>query len=129
MIAIRNSSLNLDHNSEPIGVKLACRYTLMDTSKHTGVDIEMEEVVVRNGTRIRIWPAKDADLESINNVITHAILTWDLPARVKRLMQPIYRYDEHDIRHLTMLVAENASGDIVGVANWEPANSRDTPWE
>lgn len=100
---------------------------LMDSLKHTEIDSSTMHVPTHNSAEFKIRSAKDSDLEAVNAVISRAIVTWDLPARVERLIQPIYRYDEHDLRHLTMLVAENASDGIVGVAAWEPANSCDTP--
>lgn len=71
--------------------------------------------------------ASQADLASINTLIERAIMTWQLPERVKRLSLPIYRYNEQDLDHLTIAVAEQTGHGIVGVAAWEPANARDLP--
>lgn len=76
---------------------------------------------------IRLRLAKDSDLRAVNAVIASAITTWNLPARLRRLIGPRYQYDEHDLNYLTVLVAENAAGDIVGIAAWEPADPSDTP--
>lgn len=76
---------------------------------------------------IAIRPAAPADLPAINHVIEAAVMTWDLPDRVKRLSLPSYRYDELDFQHLTMTVAANADGRVVGVAAWEAAEARDCP--
>jgi GNAT superfamily N-acetyltransferase len=54
-------------------------------------------------------------------------MTWDLPERVKRLSVSSYRYTGLDLKHLDMVVAEDASQGIVGVAAWEPADARDSP--
>lgn len=66
-----------------------------------------------------------ADLEAINHCIADAIETWDLPARVKRLSLPLYRYHESDLDHLQLVVAESVSAGIVGVAAWETDLPRD----
>jgi N-acetylglutamate synthase-like GNAT family acetyltransferase len=75
----------------------------------------------------RIRPATLEDLPAINRVIEAAVMTWDLPERVKRLTLPSYRYNEHDFAHLQMAVAEDAAGQVTGVASWEPANAGDCP--
>jgi predicted N-acetyltransferase YhbS len=72
-------------------------------------------------------PATPADLDAVNTVIERAVMTWNLPERVKRLTLPSYRYQPHDLDHLQLMVAERAGADIVGVAAWEPANARDLP--
>ena len=70
---------------------------------------------------------KTADLEGCNAVIEAAVMSWDLPERVKRLSLPNYRYDAHDLEHLDLRVAEESLRGIVGVAAWEPAAARDAP--
>jgi len=78
-------------------------------------------------TAISLRLATLADLDAVNAVIEHAVMTWNLPERVKRLTLPSYRYQPHDLNHLQLMVAERAGAGIVGVAAWEPANARDLP--
>ena len=66
------------------------------------------------------------DLPAINQVIEAAVMTWDLSDRVKRLSLPSYYYNEIDLQHFEIMVAEQAK-QIVGVAAWEKADSKDTP--
>lgn len=76
------------------------------------------------------YPLRQAhadDLPAINGIVERAIATWQLPERVKRLSLPSYRYHAHDLVHLHLVVAEDADLAPVGVAAWEPANSRDLP--
>ncbi len=54
---------------------------------------------------IDIRAATSADLDAINHVITAAVMTWDLPERVKRLSLPSYYYEEIDLDHFQMLLA------------------------
>ncbi len=68
-----------------------------------------------------------ADLDRANTVVKAAIMTWDLPDRVKRLSLPSYRYDVRAPDHLTLVGAEDEEGATVGVAAWEPASISDTP--
>lgn len=70
--------------------------------------------------------AGQADLPAINGVIERAVMTWRLPDRVKRLSVPLYRYNEMDLGHPEVCVAEDGVG-IVGVAAWEPAETSDHP--
>jgi predicted N-acetyltransferase YhbS len=77
-------------------------------------------------TEPSIRPASKTDLDAINRIIEAAIMTWDLAERVKRLTLPTYKYNEMDLQHLEIVVAEQ-SGTIVGVAAWEQANSIDAP--
>ncbi len=77
---------------------------------------------------MNIRPARLADLESINGVISAAVMTWDLPERVKRLALSSYHYHAVDFAHFGMCVAEQHD-QIVGVAAWEPADPRDLPDE
>jgi predicted N-acetyltransferase YhbS len=77
---------------------------------------------------MNIRPARLADLESINRVISAAVMTWDLPERVKRLALSSYHYHAVDFAHFGMCVAEQHD-QIVGVAAWEPVDPRDLPDE
>ena len=47
-----------------------------------------------------------------------AVMTWQLPERVKRLALPSYRYTEQDLEHYDLVVAED-DGQIIGVAAWD----------
>ena len=77
--------------------------------------------------RITLRPSTKADLDAINRVIEAAVMTWDLPERVKRLSLSSYRYNEWDFEHLEMRVAEDSKQNIVGIAAWEQADPKDTP--
>jgi predicted N-acetyltransferase YhbS len=76
---------------------------------------------------INLRPANKADLAGINRVIERAVLTWNLPERVKRLALPTYRYTEQDLHHLHLVIAEDSAAAVVGVAAWEDAAARDCP--
>lgn len=71
--------------------------------------------------------ATSADLDAVNAVVERAVMTWALPERVKRLSLPSYRYSEHDLEMLELVVAEEAGASIVGVAAWEQASPGDVP--
>ena len=68
------------------------------------------EIIIRAASR--------ADLVAINQLIEKAVMTWQLPERVKRLALPSYRYDELDLQHFSMVVATD-DDNIVGIAAWE----------
>ena len=76
---------------------------------------------------VRLRPAMLEDLDAINSVVETAVMTWDLPERVKRLVLPSYHYTEVDLKHLEIVVAVDARQHILGVAAWEQADIRDTP--
>jgi len=76
---------------------------------------------------IRLRPATPGDLDAVNAVVECAVMTWNLPERVKRLTLPSYRYSEHDLEHLQVVLAEDADRAALGVAAWEPASPRDLP--
>jgi N-acetylglutamate synthase-like GNAT family acetyltransferase len=76
---------------------------------------------------MNIRPARLEDLDAINRVIESAVMTWNLPERVKRLSLSSYRYNEMDFKHLDMIVAEDTSQNIIGVAAWEEADKKDLP--
>lgn len=77
--------------------------------------------------KINIRPAKREDLDNINRVIEAAVMTWDLPERVKRLSLSSYRYTDFDLEHLDMLVAEDQAHNILGIAALEPTNTKEIP--
>jgi hypothetical protein len=60
--------------------------------------------------------AAAADLDAVNAVIERAVMTWQLPERVKRLAMPSYRYGPHDLAHLHLVVADDNVHGIIGVA-------------
>ena len=78
-------------------------------------------------TAVTLRPATPADLDAVNAVIERAVMTWNLPERVKRLTLPSYRYQPHDLDHLHMLLAEDGGYGVIGVAAWEPAAARNLP--
>ena len=78
-------------------------------------------------SNVELRPATEADLDAVNRVIEAAVMTWNLPERVKRLSLPSYRYTAQDFIHLDMAVAADAQQNIIGIAAWEPADARDTP--
>jgi GNAT superfamily N-acetyltransferase len=78
-------------------------------------------------TAFHLKQAHANDLLAVNGVIERAIAGWKLPERVKRLSLPSYRYQAHDLDHLHIVVAEDTSRELVGLAAWEPANPRDLP--
>lgn len=71
--------------------------------------------------------ATPADLPAINTLISAAVMTWNLPERVKRLSLPSYHYDQTDLQHLVIQLAETEPGRLAGIVAWEPADTRDTP--
>lgn len=77
-------------------------------------------------TKVSLHSVDKKMLDDINALIEAAIMTWDLPERVKRLTLPSYRYSEQDMLHLEMVIAR-VDLTIAGVAAWEEADSNDTP--
>lgn len=75
---------------------------------------------------IIVETANQSDLDNINLVIKAAIMTWDLPERVKRLSLTSYFYNDLDLKHLDIIVAKD-NERIVAVASWEIADIKDTP--
>ena len=51
--------------------------------------------------------SKPSELEAINAVVEAAVMSWDMPLRVKLLSLPICRYDIADLDHTEILVAES----------------------
>lgn len=77
--------------------------------------------------RVKLRKATTKDLETVNKIIDAAVMTWDIPERVKRLSLPSYHYHSHDLEMLEMVVAETSELQIAGVAAWEQADTKDTP--
>ena len=59
------------------------------------------------------------ELTDINGVIRSAVFSWHLPDRLKRLAEPVLRYDAVDFHDYELLVAERCAR-IVAVAAWDP---------
>jgi predicted N-acetyltransferase YhbS len=78
-------------------------------------------------SQIIVRQANKTDLAAINKVIERAVKTWNLPERVKRLALPTYIYNEHDLQHLHIVLAEDDTAEVLGVAAWEAVGARDCP--
>lgn len=81
---------------------------------------------------IAIRPASAADFAALNQVIEAAVMTWDLPERVKRLSLPSYRYDDTDLAHLSVHIAStddtnSPAKTCVGIVAWEDCDPLDRP--
>ncbi len=68
-----------------------------------------------------------ADLHAVNAIVDAAVMTWNLPERVKRLALPSYRYSAQDLGFLELIVALDEDDRIVGVAGFEAADPADVP--
>lgn len=75
---------------------------------------------------VTLRPATRDDLDTVNQLIGVAVMTWALPERVKRLALPSYHYHAYDLEHLQLRLA-CVGQTIAGVAAWEAANPRDCP--
>lgn len=71
--------------------------------------------------------ATGEDLDAINGVVERALMSWELPERVKRLSLPVYRYARHDFNAMGFLVAVDGKDCVVGVAAWDPEESTGPP--
>lgn len=87
----------------------------------------MVKTMMADTKPLNLRPAVASDLDGVNRVVETAIDTWRLPARVKRLSKPVYRYSELDLDFLDLVVAEVQDGGILGVAAWEQAEPGDAP--
>lgn len=66
------------------------------------------------------------DLDTINQVIDDAVMSWPLSERNKRLSVPILRYDQQDFKEYRFLLGKDA-GHVVGVAAWNAQTLLSTP--
>ena len=71
-----------------------------------------------NSANIKIRTANEGDLDAINRVIEVAVMSWQLPERVKRLALPSYRYNEMDLKYYSLVVAED-NKKVLAVAAWD----------
>ena len=71
-----------------------------------------------NSANIKIRSANVDDLDAINRIIEAAVMSWQLPERVKRLALPIYRYNEMDLKYYSLVVAED-NNKVLAVAAWD----------
>ena len=71
-----------------------------------------------NSADINIRPANVDDLDALNGVVEAAVMSWQLPERVKRLALPSYRYDELDLNYFTLIMAEEDK-KIIAIAAWD----------
>jgi GNAT superfamily N-acetyltransferase len=80
---------------------------------------------------IELHPARPGprQLERINQIVTAAIGTWQLPERVRRISLPLYRYSESDLQYMQLVIARDGRhGEIVGLATVEAAEASDFPY-
>lgn len=68
---------------------------------------------------VSIREGRSEDLDQVNRVVELAVMSWQLPDRVKRLAIPSYRYHDYDMSSMTFYVAEDASHQVKGVAALE----------
>ena len=78
-------------------------------------------------TPMTLRKAEAADLDFINRIVERAVMSWDLPERVKRLAMTSYHYREDDLAMSMLVVGENTHREIVGLAAWEQADPLDSP--
>ncbi|MCW9014400.1 MAG: GNAT family N-acetyltransferase [Gammaproteobacteria bacterium] len=81
------------------------------------------------GLSVNLRPATKADIDAVNRVIESAIMTWQLPERVKRLSLSSYQYTAIDFNHFEIVVAETDSHEIIGIAAWEKADVKNASAE
>ena len=79
------------------------------------------------GVPVKLRSGTVADLPAVNAIIDAAVMTWDLPERVKRLALPGYRYNTQDLDFLELIVAVDSDGHARGVAGLEPAGAAEAP--
>lgn len=68
-----------------------------------------------------------SDLDTINAIVTQAMLSWDLPARVHRLALPSLIYSALDREHMHVAIVDEIDGSGAGIAAWEEADQHDVP--
>ena len=71
-----------------------------------------------SSANINIRMANVDDLDALNRVVEAAVMTWQLPQRVKRLALPSYRYNEMDLNYYSLVVAEE-DDRVIAIAAWD----------
>jgi GNAT superfamily N-acetyltransferase len=59
------------------------------------------------------------DLDTINGIVAAATLSWNLPARVRRLALPSLLYNAVDLQHMSIARVDADTFGALGVALWE----------
>jgi len=76
---------------------------------------------------VRLAQASPLELDRINDVVTAALYSWELPDRVKRISLPIYRYHANDFEHMQFLVADIGGPGITGLVALEEVDVPEWP--
>ncbi len=91
------------------------------------VDVEQQAGRTKAASASRpisgIRPGSEGDLDAINRVIEHCVMSWNIPDRVKRLSLSSYRYNAIDLKHFRLFVAYDQTNRIIGVAALEDIES------
>ncbi len=79
-------------------------------------------------TKVTLRAAKPDDLMFINGIIETAVMSWELPERVKRLSLPNYRYTADHFDKMSLFLAlEKETSDVLGVMACCEADAEDLP--
>jgi len=88
-------------------------------------DWEYSLKAVTGHVSLHIRAARLNELQEINHVIESAVMSWDLPERVKRLSLSSCQYDEQDLMHMKLFVSVNSQEKITGMYALDEADPRD----
>ncbi|MEM9602136.1 MAG: GNAT family N-acetyltransferase [Pseudomonadota bacterium] len=78
--------------------------------------------------KVTLRKASPDDLMFINGIIETAVMSWQLPERVKRLTLPNYRYAAEHFDAMTLFLATGKdSADVLGVLAICPAVEAEVP--
>lgn len=78
---------------------------------------------------LAIRPAQRSDLDAINGVVEAAVMSWPLPAKLKRRALPDFHYHTIDLDVAMLLIAIGSRSHVLGVVACEPARLTDNPQE
>lgn len=87
--------------------------------------IDSGMLTAEQADRVVLRAARVQDLEGINRVIAAAMVSWRISDRVKRISLPLYQYQADDLDFFQLFVAENAEGELLGVAALEEGDPAD----
>ena len=82
---------------------------------------------ISNAAIIQARAVTAADLETVNQVVSDAVLAWGLPERVHRLATPALNYHAADLAHMSIALLSESNGGGIGVAAWEEASRHQAP--